>query len=51
MDAPAAALARSSGVHGVYVTNALAAGQAATMTATFAGQFVMEGFLDIKVYH
>jgi natural resistance-associated macrophage protein 2 len=27
----------------------LAAGQAATMTATFAGQIVMEGFLDIKL--
>jgi natural resistance-associated macrophage protein len=27
----------------------LAAGQAATMTATFAGQIVMDGFLDIKL--
>ena len=27
----------------------LASGQAATMTATFAGQIVMEGFLDLKV--
>ena len=27
----------------------LAAGQAATMTATFAGQIVMEGFLDLKI--
>ena len=27
----------------------LAAGQAATMTATFAGQIIMEGFLNIKI--
>eukprot|EP00996_Jenningsia_fusiforme_P000084 NODE_1049_length_1740_cov_36.970432_g926_i0.p1 GENE.NODE_1049_length_1740_cov_36.970432_g926_i0~~NODE_1049_length_1740_cov_36.970432_g926_i0.p1 ORF type:complete len:540 (+),score=109.01 NODE_1049_length_1740_cov_36.970432_g926_i0:80-1621(+) len=27
----------------------LAAGQGSTMTGTFAGQFIMEGFLDIKV--
>jgi len=27
----------------------LASGQAATMTATFAGQIVMEGFLDLKI--
>lgn len=27
----------------------LAAGQSSTMTGTYAGQFVMEGFLDIKL--
>jgi len=27
----------------------LAAGQASTMTGTFAGQYVMEGFLDLKI--
>ena len=27
----------------------LAAGQSATMTGTYTGQFVMEGFLDLKV--
>jgi hypothetical protein len=28
----------------------LAAGQSSTMTGTYAGQFVMEGFLDMKVF-
>jgi len=33
----------------VWAVGLLAAGQASTMTGTYAGQFVMEGFLQIKV--
>eukprot|EP00118_Oscarella_pearsei_P019563 m.208486 g.208486 ORF g.208486 m.208486 type:complete len:571 (+) comp39709_c0_seq31:227-1939(+) len=32
----------------VWAVGLLAAGQAATMTGTYAGQFIMDGFLDIK---
>ena len=33
----------------VWAVGLLASGQSATMTGTYAGQFVMEGFLDIKL--
>lgn len=33
----------------VWAVGLLAAGQSSTMTGTYAGQFVMEGFLDIKL--
>lgn len=33
----------------IWAVGVLAAGQSSTMTGTFAGQFVMEGFLDIKI--
>lgn len=33
----------------VWAVGLLAAGQSSTMTGTFAGQYVMQGFLDIKV--
>ena len=33
----------------LWAVGLLAAGQASTMTGTFAGQYVMEGFLDIKI--
>jgi len=33
----------------LFALGVLAAGQASTMTGTFAGQYVMEGFLDLKV--
>jgi len=33
----------------VWAVGLLAAGQAATMTGTFAGQYIMEGFLEIKL--
>ena len=33
----------------VWAIGLLAAGQASTMTGTFAGQYVMEGFLNWKV--
>lgn len=33
----------------VWAIGLLASGQAATMTGTYAGQFVMEGFLDLKI--
>ena len=33
----------------VWGVGVLAAGQASTMTGTIAGQYVMEGFLDLKI--
>lgn len=33
----------------VWAVGLLAAGQSSTMTGTFAGQFVMEGFIDIRL--
>ena len=33
----------------IWALGLLAAGQSATMTGTYAGQFVMEGFLDFKL--
>ncbi|KAJ9454030.1 Metal transporter Nramp4 [Diplonema papillatum] len=33
----------------IWALGLLAAGQASTITGTYAGQFVMEGFLDLKV--
>ena len=33
----------------VWATGLLAAGQASTMTGVFAGQFVMEGFLQLQI--
>lgn len=33
----------------VWAVGLLAAGQSSTMTGTFAGQYVMQGFLDLKV--
>ncbi|TMW68024.1 hypothetical protein Poli38472_007696 [Pythium oligandrum] len=33
----------------IWAIGLLASGQASTMTGTYAGQFVMEGFLDIKI--
>lgn len=33
----------------VWAIGLLASGQASTMTGTYAGQFVMEGFLDIRI--
>ena len=33
----------------VWALGVLAAGQASTITGTYAGQFIMEGFLDMKV--
>jgi len=33
----------------LFALGVLAAGQASTMTGTFAGQYVMEGFLELKV--
>jgi len=45
------ALAQSfgSGARIVWAVGLLAAGQSSTMTGTYAGQFVMEGFLDIQL--
>lgn len=33
----------------VWALGLLAAGQSATMTGTYTGQFVMAGFLDLQV--
>jgi natural resistance-associated macrophage protein len=33
----------------IWAVGLLAAGQSSTMTGTYAGQFVMEGFLEIKL--
>eukprot|EP00026_Physarum_polycephalum_P006005 Phypoly_transcript_06045.p1 GENE.Phypoly_transcript_06045~~Phypoly_transcript_06045.p1 ORF type:complete len:444 (-),score=53.35 Phypoly_transcript_06045:181-1512(-) len=33
----------------IWAIGLLAAGQSSTMTGTYAGQFVMEGFLDLKI--
>ncbi|KAJ0404097.1 hypothetical protein P43SY_000881 [Pythium insidiosum] len=33
----------------IWAIGLLASGQASTMTGTYAGQFVMEGFLDLKI--
>jgi NRAMP (natural resistance-associated macrophage protein)-like metal ion transporter len=33
----------------IWAIGLLAAGQSSTMTGTYAGQFVMEGFLNIKL--
>lgn len=33
----------------IWAIGLLAAGQSSTMTGTYAGQFVMEGFFDIKL--
>lgn len=46
-----AALAGSFGENAKYIwaVGLLAAGQSSTMTGTYAGQFVMEGFLEIKL--
>ena len=33
----------------IWAIGLLAAGQSSTMTGTYAGQFVMEGFLDFKL--
>ena len=38
-----------SGARVIWGLGLLAAGQSSTMTGTYAGQFVMEGFLDIKL--
>ena len=35
----------------VWALGLLAAGQSSTMTGTYTGQFVMSGFLDLKVPH
>ena len=35
----------------VWALGLLAAGQSSTMTGTYTGQFVMSGFLDLKVHH
>ena len=45
------ALADSYGNSAKYIwaIGLLAAGQSSTMTGTYAGQFVMEGFLDIQI--
>ncbi|TNV80349.1 hypothetical protein FGO68_gene15737 [Halteria grandinella] len=45
------ALYQSFGQHAriIWGIGLLAAGQSSTMTGTYAGQFVMEGFLDIKL--
>lgn len=47
----AAALESTFGPAAKYIwgVGLLAAGQSSTMTGTYAGQFVMEGFLDIKL--
>ena len=33
----------------VFAIALLASGQSSTMTGTYAGQYVMEGFLDIRI--
>jgi natural resistance-associated macrophage protein len=33
----------------IWAVGLLASGQSSTMTGTYAGQFVMEGFLDMKI--
>jgi natural resistance-associated macrophage protein len=33
----------------IWAIGLLAAGQSSTMTGTYAGQFVMQGFLDLKI--
>eukprot|EP00475_Leptophrys_vorax_P026587 TRINITY_DN3764_c1_g1_i2.p1 TRINITY_DN3764_c1_g1~~TRINITY_DN3764_c1_g1_i2.p1 ORF type:complete len:549 (-),score=126.29 TRINITY_DN3764_c1_g1_i2:59-1705(-) len=38
-----------NGANTLFALALLASGQSSTMTGTFAGQFVMEGFLDLKV--
>ncbi len=44
LDASLGPLART-----VWAVGLLAAGQSSTMTGTYAGQFVMEGFLDLQI--
>jgi len=46
-DALADALGKSAKY--IWGVGLLAAGQASTMTGTYAGQYVMEGFLDLKI--
>jgi len=46
-DALAGALGKSAKY--IWGVGLLAAGQASTMTGTYAGQYVMEGFLDLKI--
>lgn len=41
--------ALGSGAKYVFAVGVLAAGQASTMTGTYAGQYVMEGFLQLKI--
>ena len=38
-----------NGANIVWAVGLLAAGQASTMTGTYAGQFVMEGFINFKL--
>lgn len=38
-----------NGARIIWAVGLLAAGQSSTMTGTYAGQFVMEGFVDIKL--
>jgi NRAMP (natural resistance-associated macrophage protein)-like metal ion transporter len=38
-----------SGAKIIWAVGLLAAGQSSTMTGTYAGQFVMEGFLDFTL--
>ena len=35
----------------IWALGLLAAGQSSTMTGTYTGQFVMQGYLDLKVPH
>lgn len=42
----ALAITFGEGAKYIWAIGLLAAGQSATMTGTYAGQFVMEGFLD-----
>lgn len=35
----------------IWALGLLAAGQSSTMTGTYTGQFVMQGYLDLKVTH
>jgi natural resistance-associated macrophage protein len=46
-DALAEALGKSAKY--IWAVGLLAAGQASTMTGTYAGQYVMEGFLDLQI--
>jgi NRAMP (natural resistance-associated macrophage protein)-like metal ion transporter len=51
LQSASAALAETFGESAKYIwaIGLLAAGQSSTMTGTYAGQFVMEGFLDFKL--
>lgn len=51
MNGASQALARTFGENSKYIwaVGLLAAGQSATMSGTYAGQFVMEGFINLKI--